>query len=76
MRVGERVLGVLRDRLVEVDVLFLGDFVLAARPDGLDVVDGLPLPDLLGDRLHFDFLLLVASLFFAFISNLELVAVD
>ena len=42
---------VLGDRLVEVAVLLLGDVGLLSQPDGLDLVDGVPLPDLLGDSL-------------------------
>ena len=42
---------VLRDRLVEVIVLVFGEVRLLSQPDGLDLVDCLPLPDLLGDCL-------------------------
>jgi hypothetical protein len=49
--VGQRGLVVLGDRLVEVDVFLLGDVGLLSQPDSLDLVDGLPLPDLLSDSL-------------------------
>jgi len=55
MGVSERLLGVLSDSLVEVRVLLLGDILLAASPDGLDFVDNLPFPDLLGNSFHLDF---------------------
>jgi hypothetical protein len=42
---------VLGDSLVKVAVLLLGDVGLLSQPDGLDLVDGIPLPDLLGDSL-------------------------
>ena len=51
MRVGQGRLVVLGDRLVEAAVLVLGDVGLLSQPDGLDLVDGIPLPDLLGDSL-------------------------
>ena len=47
---------VLGDRLVEPTVLVLGDVRLLSQPDGLDLVDGVPLPDLLGDSLGLGFL--------------------
>ena len=51
MRVGQGRLVVLGDRLVEPTVLVLGDVGLLSQPDGLDLIDGVPLPDLLGDSL-------------------------
>ena len=51
MGVGQRGLVVLGDSLVEVDVFFLSDVGLLSQPDSLDLVDGLPLPDLLSDSL-------------------------
>ena len=51
MGIGERGLVVLRDRLVEVIVLVFGEVRLLSQPDGLDLVDCLPFPDLLGDCL-------------------------
>ena len=51
MGVGQGGLVVLGDRLVEPTVLVLGDVGLLSQPDGLDLVDGVPLPDLLGDSL-------------------------
>ena len=56
MRVGQGSLVVLGDRLVEPTVLVLGDVRLLSQPDGLDLVDGVPLPDLLGDSLGLGFL--------------------
>ena len=43
MRVGQRRFHVVADLLVEVVVLFLGDVLLGARPDGVGLVDGFPL---------------------------------
>jgi hypothetical protein len=51
VRVGQGSLVVLGDRLVEPTVLVLGDVGLLSQPDGLDLIDGVPLPDLLGDSL-------------------------
>ena len=51
MRVGQGRLVVLGDRLVEPTVLVLGDVRLLSKPDGLYLIDGVPLPDLLGDSL-------------------------
>lgn len=51
MRVGKWVLSLLSDCLVEVVVLSFGQFVLRSEPDCFDVVDQLPLPNLLGDGL-------------------------
>ena len=51
MGVGQGGLVVLGDRLVEPTVLVLGDVGLLSQPDGLDLVDGVPFPDLLGDSL-------------------------
>ena len=42
---------VLGDRLVEAAVLVLRDVGLLSQPDGFDLVDSVPLPDLLGDSL-------------------------
>ena len=48
---GEGVLVVLGDRLVEAVVFLLGDVTLHPESDGIDLVDGLPLPDLLSPVL-------------------------
>jgi len=53
---------VLSDGLVEVVVLLLGDVRLLSEPDGLDLVDGLPLPDLLSDSLGLGLLGLCGAL--------------
>lgn len=55
MGIGNGVLVVLSDGLVEVVVLFVSDFRLVSEPDGLDLVNGLPFPDLLSHSLGFLF---------------------
>ena len=48
---GQGVVRVLRDSLVEVVVLAVGDLILWTEPDRFDVVDNGPLPNLLLDFL-------------------------
>ena len=64
---------ILRDCLVEVHILLLSDIILASGPDRFNVVDDLPIPNLLGDRLHFRLLLLLIRVLFAVISDLHVV---
>lgn len=52
MGVGQGLLRIFRNGFVEVIVFAVGDIVLRAQPDSLDVVDELPLPDLLGNGLE------------------------
>ena len=75
MGVGQGVLMVLRDRLVEVLVLLLGDVRLLSQPDGLNLIDGLPLPDLLGYCLGLRLLggLIFSGLGFTLILDLSIV---
>lgn len=78
MSVGQRVLWVFCDRLIEVVVLIFSDIFLRTRPNRLDLIDGLPFPDLLGNSLHLGLLLvvLVGSLILAFVSDLHVVLGD
>jgi hypothetical protein len=73
--VGQRGLVVLGDSLVEVAVLLLGDVGLLSQPDGLDLVDGVPLPDLLGDSLGLGLLgsFLLSRLGFSLVLDLSVI---
>jgi hypothetical protein len=49
MSVSERIFVILRDCLVEVEVLLLSNFRLFTEPDGFDFIDGFPFPNLFSD---------------------------
>jgi len=73
VRVGERIFGVLAERLVEVFVLLVGNIILAASPDSLDLVDDFPVPNLLRNGLHLGLSGLLRGFFLALISDLHIV---
>ena len=73
MRVGERIFGVLAERLVEVFVLLVGNIILAASPDSLDLVDDFPVPNLLRNGLHLRLSGLLRGFILALISDLHIV---
>jgi hypothetical protein len=71
--VGKWCLVVLSDGLVEAVILIFGDLALLSEPDGLDLIDGLPLPDLFGNSLLLLFLgLFLGFLLFALVLDLIL----
>ena len=49
--VGKRVFVILGDSLVEVVVFIFSDIGLVTEPDGFDLVNGFPFPDLFSDCL-------------------------
>ena len=58
VRVRERFFRVLRERLVELGVLFFLDLGRRSEPDSLDVVETFPIPDGFGNRLGLRFVVL------------------
>ena len=73
--VGKRVFVILGDSLVEVVVFIFSDIGLVTEPDGFDLVNGFPFPDLFSNclGLFLFFLSFFVYCFLAFISNFSII---
>jgi len=70
VRVGNWVVGILGDGLVEAVVHVFSQFLLRAHPDSLDLIDVIPAPFLLSHGLH---LRLLLFLLLAFVLNFNII---
>jgi hypothetical protein len=69
----QRIISVLRDGLVKIIVLSISDIIFFSHPDGFDLVDNIPFPDLFRDLFGFFWLFLDI---FVFIGDFNAIFVD